>query len=838
MRSGSPLSLDVPEDDLNLYEDEEEERNLSSSSSSPLAHLLGEEEDPTKGGGRSASRRLNRRRQQPEHRSDFSDSYLESDDLTKKKRRKDPSLRSSSLRHSLHRDYEEDEDEEEKTFFSTRKASSRTKKSDKEESQENSAALHDVFQDQGEKEEEDEDEEDEELWLLREEEKLLQKIRERNSLEKKERRKEEEEEIEEEMRKAPRRGVVCVLGHVDHGKTTLLDAIKLHTLLYATRQALQTETYQKEEDRLFSSSSSSSLSIGDFRLKKEEGNITQRLSSFRVDCTSFLNPSSSSTSLTFLDTPGHSAFEKMRERGATCSDVAILVVAVDEGVKEQTERSIQICKAAHVPIVVALTKCSRLSSFSSSSPSSSSCFSSLISHPQVMRVLRQLGELGVHTEALGGDVQVGILDAKAFLDTNMKKSMRKEKKLKRKKMKKNGPEEEEEKEEEEKEEETIESGNEEEQEEEREKEEESLSSLRREEEKEEEDKKGLLEDLLQKVFLEVEMLELTTVKEREGEEDLSKKRGRRRRKMKRSSAQIGEGIVLDSFLSKGLGGCASILLHTGIIKRGDLVLAGSSFCRVKRLKPHERFGGGEKEEREKKHLLSSRCHEDEGADKEKKEREENEVGEAGETFDICGFDSKDLPLPGERILVLQKEEEGKELAELNRRRRERVEEGVRLKEAKDRLLHDLLYAPPLHHNDHTTNFSIVPTVIKTDQQGTAEALASSLSPFTSFSSSSSPLNSFVGQTNLSSSSEASQDGILPQKEREEEEEKEKESQDKMEYGENDRDRNRPLREEEEKRKNALEKDQDSGEEEEEVPKNPLLLSPPFPLGETEAGARR
>lgn len=157
------------------------------------------------------------------------------------------------------------------------------------------------------------------------------------------------------MAEQTRPPIITILGHVDHGKTTLLDYIRKSSVA-----------------------------------SKEHGGITQHIGAYQVTHDGKL--------ITFIDTPGHAAFEQMRSRGAKVADIAILVVAIDDGIMPQTIEAIKHIQEAKVPIIVAVNKFD---------------LPGIDKNIQLQKIKKQLSDHKINIEEYGGDVPLIPLSAKS-----------------------------------------------------------------------------------------------------------------------------------------------------------------------------------------------------------------------------------------------------------------------------------------------------------------------------------------------------------------------------------------------------------------------------------------
>ncbi|MDE2356760.1 MAG: translation initiation factor IF-2, partial [Alphaproteobacteria bacterium] len=331
-------------------------------------------------------------------------------------------------------------------------------------------------------------------------------------------------EDDDELDLAPRPPVVTVMGHVDHGKTSLLDALR-----------------------------TTDVAAG------EHGGITQHIGAYQVRL-------QDGARITFLDTPGHAAFSAMRARGATITDIVVLVVAADDGVMPQTIEAIHHAKAAGVPIIVAVNKMDKPGA-----------------NPQ--RVINELLQHEIVAESLGGDTQVV-----------------------------------------------------------------EVSALKRE---------GL-DHLLDAIQLQAELLDL-----------------------KANPDRTAEGVVIESRIDRGRGAVSTVLVKRGTLKRGEIVVAGASYGRVRA-------------------LLNER---------------DEQVQSAGpsEPVEILGLDG--VADPGEVFAVVEDEARAREITAYRQRmKRERnltpVGAGGTLAEMMAKLA--------------DKKVSELPILVKADVQGSAEAIVGAL----------------------------------------------------------------------------------------------------------------
>jgi translation initiation factor IF-2 len=329
------------------------------------------------------------------------------------------------------------------------------------------------------------------------------------------------EDIDDHLESRP--PVVTVMGHVDHGKTSLLDALR-----------------------------STDVVSG------EHGGITQHIGAYQVRL-------KDGQRVTFLDTPGHAAFSAMRMRGATVTDIVVLVVAADDGVMPQTIEAINHAKAAGAPIIVAINK---------------------IDKPEAdpTRVINELLQHEIVVESLGGETQVVEVSAT---------------------------------------------------------------------------KKTGLDDLIENILLRAELLDL-----------------------KANPDRTADGVVIEAKLDRGRGAVSTVLVKRGTLKRGDIVVAGANFGRVRA-------------------LLNER---------------EEQVSEAGPSVpvEILGLDG--TPDPGEPFAVVENEARARELTDYRTRlKREKAGapvQGASLAEMMAKIT--------------DKKVSELPVIIKADVQGSAEAIVGAL----------------------------------------------------------------------------------------------------------------
>ncbi|HEY2751416.1 translation initiation factor IF-2, partial [Phenylobacterium sp.] len=321
----------------------------------------------------------------------------------------------------------------------------------------------------------------------------------------------------------PRPPVVTIMGHVDHGKTSLLDALR-----------------------------STDVVAG------EHGGITQHIGAYQVHL-------EDGQRVTFLDTPGHAAFSAMRMRGATVTDIVVLVVAADDGVMPQTIEAINHAKAAGAPLIVAINKMDKPGA-------------------DPTRVINELLQHEIVVESLGGDTQAIEVSAT---------------------------------------------------------------------------KKTGLDNLLEAILLQAEVLDL-----------------------KANPDRVADGVVIEAKLDRGRGAVSTVLVKRGTLKRGDIVVAGDHWGKVRA-------------------LLNER---------------EEQVSDAGPSVpvEILGLDG--TPAPGEPFAVVENEARARELTAYRVRvKREKAgapAQGASLAEMMSKIT--------------DKKASELPLVIKADVQGSTEAIVGSL----------------------------------------------------------------------------------------------------------------
>ncbi|MGD8874172.1 MAG: translation initiation factor IF-2, partial [Gammaproteobacteria bacterium] len=341
-----------------------------------------------------------------------------------------------------------------------------------------------------------------------------------------------EEELKQQVEeisgeRLPRPPVVTIMGHVDHGKTSLLDYIRRTKVADA-----------------------------------EAGGITQHIGAYHVETPKGM--------VSFLDTPGHAAFTAMRARGAGVTDIVILVVAADDGVKPQTKEAVQHARAAGVPLIIAVNK---------------------IDKPEAdpERVKNEMSALEVIPEDWGGDTMFVPVSAKTGAG---------------------------------------------------------------------------VDDLLDAVLLQAEVLELTAVRD-----------------------CPATGIVVESSLDKGRGAVATVLVQNGVLHKGDLVLTGTEYGRVRAM-----FDESGKQ-----------------------------IDEAGPSMPALVLGLSAVPNAGDDVIVVADERKARELAQL----RQEKSRDQRLAKQQQARLEDV-FSSVAEGKTPTLNI-----VLKADVQGSAEALGDALTKLTS-----------------------------------------------------------------------------------------------------------
>ena len=322
--------------------------------------------------------------------------------------------------------------------------------------------------------------------------------------------------------KAPRAPVVTIMGHVDHGKTSLLDYIRR-----------------------------TKVAAG------EAGGITQHIGAYHVE--------NAKGGITFLDTPGHAAFTAMRARGAQATDIVILVVAADDGVKPQTVEAIEHARAAEVPIVVAINKMDKEGA-----------------DPE--RVRSELSQHGVIAEAWGGE--------NLFVEVSAQTG-------------------------------------------------------------------AGIDNLLDAILLQAEVLSLDAVAE-----------------------GPAQGIVIESSLETGRGAVATLLVQSGILKQGDMIIAGEEYGRIRNM-----F-----------------------------DEKQKSIQSAGPSTPVVVLGLSKTPNSGDDFIVVKNERKAREVAQF-RQGRSRESKLAQQQAAK---LEDVFSQMT------EAEGAVVPILIKSDVHGSAEALRDAL----------------------------------------------------------------------------------------------------------------